>query len=458
MMAQPARGRKNLLVVHLESVAWQTLEAFPDSFPHLIRLMGEARTYRSHVAAATSTQMAMAALLHGNDCEMDAADGIAAPAGHAPSLFAQLEAAGYRSAFLCATAYPGKTLLTPLAGSIPPIWSSNDYGALLERFEAAVQARPFALYVWNQVPHIAADLALAPYARSLEELVAGGCAVTDNLLGALLEILRRHDRLEETAVVAFGDHGDDWWTHGFKRGLLHGLEPYTALLRTPLVIRDPDLPPGSDKRLASTIDIGATCLDLLGLEPAPAPAAAGRSLLRAPERAVAFAQNYTASQPDTPWRDVRRAFAAVDHSHALLATSRGLALFSYRLDPGNQTNLLHHFALDETGALVPLEPDDEPHPHFVTVRELWRAGGLQETFARLRQALRQHVAAKNALAETQGADPAALLDPGAFDRLDRTGRERYFNRADVSDRPPPGRPARRRSRLRRALRVLRGKE
>ncbi len=261
----PGAPRRSLLLFHLESVAWQTMHAFPDAFPHLTALMAESRTYRMHVTAATSTQMVLAALLHGNDFEMDAAPGLSAPAGNNPSLLNTLRAAGYRTEFLCATSYPERPMLPRFAASLPTVRTTNDFAAMLANFEEAVSTGPFAVYAWSQVPHVLANLALAARARSLDELAAGGCAVADNLLGAMLDILRRRGVAGETTVVVFGDHGDDYWTHGFKTGLTHGVEPCMPLVHTPLVIRDPALPTGVDDGIVGTTDLAATCLDLLGL-------------------------------------------------------------------------------------------------------------------------------------------------------------------------------------------------
>ena len=65
------RGHKNLLIIHLESVSWQTLNAFPESFPNLLRIMPNTRRFRSYFSSATSTQMAMTSLLHANGFELD---------------------------------------------------------------------------------------------------------------------------------------------------------------------------------------------------------------------------------------------------------------------------------------------------------------------------------------------------------------------------------------------------
>lgn len=439
----PARP-KNLFVFHLESTSWQTFNAFPEAFPHLRALMAEARTYRRHYASATSTQMVMAAFLHGNDFEMDGAAGLARPAGNNPSLFTQLAARGYETSFLCASAYPRLPILHLFNTSLPEAWKTNDFATLLQAFEQRTAQGPFAIYVWCQLPHIEADLALASHARHLDELFEGSCAATDTLLGAMLEILRRAGALEHTTTLVYGDHGDDHGTHGFKTGLLHAVEPYPALIHTPLVIRDERLSIGSDGRLVSTVDLASTCLDLLGIEgdwPFPH---SGRSLLAEGARTVAFAQNLTASQADMDSWDVKKGFAALDHSHALLVTARGLQLFNHRLDPGGHHNLLHHFDVDTAGRLVPVDLPRPHHPHFRTQRHLWRSGALQEDVARLRDALHAHVAAKNAHARERQADASMLLDLAAFDRLDRTGREAFLGCAPPSSpdgRFPPARPS-----------------
>ena len=319
---------RNLLIVHMESISWQTIQAFPEAFPHLRALMGEARTYRRHYASATSTMMVLAALLHGNDMEMDAAPGLAPPSCNTPSLFRLLEKAGYATDMMCATPSPERPILKSFAESLPPVWKTNDYTALLERFDVqtgnAGDTQPFAIQVWSQLPHIEVSLSTAPYAESLDDLISGSCAVADTLLGAMLEILRRKGELDNTTVVVFGDHGDDYYTHGFKNGLIHAVEPNTALIHTPLIIRDAALPLGDDARLVSTIDIAPTCCALLGLPYDVAFPTPGKSLLDGEGHDIVFCQNFTARQADRVEWDIRKCFAAIDHSCLLMVTSRGM--------------------------------------------------------------------------------------------------------------------------------------
>ena len=219
-------GHKNLLFIHLESISWQTLNAFPESFPNLLRIMPSTRRFRSYFSSATSTQMVMTSLLHGNSFELDAAPGLARPAANNPSLFSILDSKGYRTEFLGVSAFNIGPMLPLLASSLPPVWTTDDFAELLAKFETAIAQGPFAIYVWNLVTHIGHAIALESFSDSIDDLVSGACAVADRIVGELFDLLERHGVLDETVVVMFGDHGDDYWTHGFKRGVTHGAEPY----------------------------------------------------------------------------------------------------------------------------------------------------------------------------------------------------------------------------------------
>jgi membrane-anchored protein YejM (alkaline phosphatase superfamily) len=162
--------RKNLVIIHLESIAWQTLSAFPEAFPNLNRVMPTARVFRWYFSSSTSTQMVLAYLFHGNDFELDAATGLAKPAGNNPSLFTILQAAGYQTEFLCLTARRAKTMLPLFADTLAPVWSTNDFGELLQKFEKLTATPPFGIYIWNLVSHIEHALALAPYAGGVDDL------------------------------------------------------------------------------------------------------------------------------------------------------------------------------------------------------------------------------------------------------------------------------------------------
>jgi hypothetical protein len=132
-----------------------------------------------------------------------------------------------------------------------------------------------------------------------------------------------------------------------------------------------------------------------------------------------------------------------------MVSSRGLELYGHKLDPGNHSNLLHHFELTDEGVLRLLESQLPPHPHFNTVRHMWLSNGaLQSTFASLHRALKDHVAAKNAYvkARKNRRDALDVLDLQMFDRINRHGRNSFFGSAEPRPEEPIIGAAPRRSR------------
>ncbi len=383
------------------------------------------------MSSATSTQMVLTYLFHGNDFELDST-GLTKPAANNPSLFSILQSAGYQTAFLCATAITGKKMLPMLADSIGPVWSTNDFGKLMEKFETLTATRPFAIYVWNLVTHVEHALSLAPYATGLNDLLGGACAVADHALGSLLEILARKDLMDDTTIIIFGDHGDDYWTHGFKGGLVHGMEPYTHLIHAPLLIRDASLPAGKDNRLTSTVDLMPTILELLGLPSGLPFAHSGQSFLHG-EREHAFCQNFTAIQPDASHLDVRQSFSVSDRSYTLLVSSRGLELFNHRQDPTNHCNLLHFFDLNQEGKLVLRPADGYAHLHFATtMRHMLNQPAMNDDFQKLRDALRTHISDKNSyvVERTPGRYPS--VDLSNLDIINRYDHDRFFGKVETT--------------------------
>ena len=412
---------KNLLVLHLESITWQRLAAFGSAFPNVRRLLGEARVFENFFSSATSTLMVVGYLLHGNDFEFDTStvfEGMR-PAANNRNLFSVLHGRGYHADLVCLNAFhaASPTKLSAWADDLPPVWGTNDFPTLFARFDALTDAPPFAIYVWDLVTHIEHSLALAPYSNGLTDQVRRACAVADHAVGEFLRTLERKRLLADTTIVVYGDHGDDYWTHGFKGGMVHATEPYTQITWTPLAIRDPGLAAGSDERLASTIDVAPTCLALLGIDEAPAFAHSGIDLLTGVHEHV-FSQNFTANQPDHREFGIAKAFAVTDDACNLLASSRGLELYAYRLDPGNHCNLLHLFDLASDGRLA-LKPRQGAAGHFRAALQdnPGAVSDLAARFARLRAALAGRIEAKRAYIAARGVDPTHPLDPRCLRKI-----------------------------------------
>lgn len=406
---------KNLLVLHLESVCRQRFAAFASSFPNTRRLLQEARVFDRFFSSATSTLMVVTYLFHGNDFEFDAAtlfEGMR-PSGNNRHLFSVLQERGWNANLVCLDGFHATrpTTLSSWSGDLPPVWSTNDFPTLFARFDELTNAPPFAIYVWDLITHVEHSLSLAPHADGYTDQVRLACRVADDAIGVFLAMLARKGLLDQTTIVVYGDHGDDYWTHGFRGGMVHATEPYTGITRTPLAIRDPGLAAGVDQRLASTIDLAPTCLELLGVDHAYTFAPSGASLLGTPASAV-YSQNFTASQADNREYGIAQAHAAVDDTYALLASSRGLEFYAHELDPGNHCNLLHFFDFAADGRLA-LRPQRAAPGHYraALIDNPWAVAHLESHFTSLRERLAARIAAKREFIVGRGANPVHALDP-----------------------------------------------
>ena len=427
---------KNLLILHLESITRERLAAFASSFPHTLRLTREARVFNRFFSSATSTLMVVTYLFHGNDFEFDQASRFEGmrPAANNRHLFSILRDRGYAPNLLCLNAFETHraTRLASWPDELPPAFGTHDFPTLQARFDAITDAEPFAIYVWDLITHIEHSLALAPFASGLTDQVARACAVADDAIGTMLATLERKGKLANTVVVLYGDHGDDYWTHGFKAGMVHGTEPYTNVTWTPLAIAGAGIAPGICDGIASTIDIAPTCLAALGVDERLPFAHSGRDVLAATHQ-VAFSQNFTANQPDDRALGIAKAFAIADDTYNLVASSRGLELYAYRLDPGNHCNLLDFFDTAPDGRLVLRNGLSKVNHFRAALPDNPRAvAHIDERFRALRDALAARVAAKRAYIESAGVQPSHALDPGVFG---------VFARTLAPGGPQPSRPA-----------------
>lgn len=102
-------------------------------------------------------------------------------------------------------------------------------------------------------------------------------AVMDRQLSRLLARLDADADRFETHLVVVSDHGESFGEGG---ALAHGKRLTPEQIRVPLFILSPRIEPGRQQRIAGSVDVAATLLDLAGL-PSRGP---GQSLLTAPQR------------------------------------------------------------------------------------------------------------------------------------------------------------------------------
>jgi len=141
----------------------------------------------------------------------------------------------------------------------------------------SVSDEPFFLFFHIYEPH-APHAAPEPYASRYRSPYDGEVAVSDAIIGELLDELRRLDLYDRSVILLLSDHGEGLNDHGDYE---HGLLLYREILQIPLLLKLPDSQLGGSavESPAALIDVLPTILELLDIE---SPAGlAGRSLLRA---------------------------------------------------------------------------------------------------------------------------------------------------------------------------------
>ena len=94
---------------------------------------------------------------------------------------------------------------------------------------------------------------------------AGGATLIDDQIGAILEVLRARDELNNTIIVFSSDHGE---MNG-DQGLIYKSTFFEPAIRVPLIVRLPSGWPGPrgviSDALVSLIDLSATLVDVIGV-------------------------------------------------------------------------------------------------------------------------------------------------------------------------------------------------
>ena len=154
--------------------------------------------------------------------------------------------------------------------------------------------------------------------------------VLDDEVGRLLASLSERD-----IAVVFSDHGEEFWEHG---GFEHGHAFWDEVLRVPLIVRAPSLPPSRIDAPTSLLDIAPTVRAALGI-PAD-PTAPGRDLGPA-SRGEAGATDALAARPQAFGRALYGGpgWAVLDRGLKWLARDGAEAVWDLAADPGETRDI-----------------------------------------------------------------------------------------------------------------------
>ena len=112
--------------------------------------------------------------------------------------------------------------------------------------------------MWGKFPLDKVDVVKDRYADSLY--------YEDTQIARVFDHLRQRGLWENTIVVIGGDNGESFFEHG---SAAHAGTVFEEVVKVPMIVRVPGMPPGADGRPAMFLDVPPSLLDALGLPPHP---------------------------------------------------------------------------------------------------------------------------------------------------------------------------------------------
>lgn len=147
----------------------------------------------------------------------------------------------------------------------------------------------------------------------------------DNVLGGIIERLKRNNLFGSTLIVVIGDHGEAFGRHG---QVTHAGRIYEENLHIPCILINPGLASARKSNLGGMVDVAPTVMDLLGY--AAPEEWQGRSLFAAKEneRVFFFA----------PWSDYLFGYREGDYKYIYNASKNETEIYDLKKDPYEQEN------------------------------------------------------------------------------------------------------------------------
>lgn len=128
---------------------------------------------------------------------------------------------------------------------------------------------------------------------------------SDQEIGRLLDFVAKAPWGERTVVVITSDHGEAFADHGMS---WHGRELWESLVRVPLIIKVPGLPPHRVPVKRGHVDLVPTLLDVLGIPAPPAGELSGQSMMNDLAQREGFEErDVYVDMPIGPYNELRRA-------------------------------------------------------------------------------------------------------------------------------------------------------
>lgn len=352
---------RNLLIMHLESLNRNNFLLNRDLFPFLCEIERQSVSFQKYFSTATSTLMAIGDILYGGMDQYETSetlDDVPETYIYESSLMDDLKKVGYHTGIYV---YPdGNNRESAeekhLAGFQNQMILKRDYKEYMEAFSEGMKTLPFALMSCNYISNSSFNkYALEGDGHDGFKRWDAGYRAMDEHVQDLFKLLKKNGVADSTVVLFYGDHGDDYWTHAFRYGMTHAIEPNALLTHTPFFIYDPKMEGRGivdyDTLLCAT-DVRELVMDILE------PQNEWLHKVKKSGRKYVFSRSAYAAQPIGNTRYFK-GYAVCDGTYLLLVSPEGMEMYHILMDSDCHNNLLAHFYIDN-GRLI----DDLNAPEY----------------------------------------------------------------------------------------------
>lgn len=403
--------QKNLIVVHLESLSNQIFYQEIHNMPFLSEMMHKSMNFSNFTTTATSSMMAFTDFCYGNDYELDLSPNLDQELKIdylEENIFNILKDNNYA---VKGIAFP-KTWRDDLNNC--KIWdlkdpydysseTSEEFYSNIENFIVSKKNIniPVAMHIWDIRSHIFyMDNDKQSLTNFLERRSYGYNAI-DNTFKFVYELLQKENMLEDTLIVAYGDHGDELWSHNLNAGFCHSIEPYSSIVHTPCLLIDSELQSGLISTPVSLIDLKWIILDLLKVDYKKSFDKNGWNALKNP-RNYCFSKNLLANQTAKVNGVLRKAYSVTNENYHLIVSAFGLEFYMHKIDPSNTFNILNLFTLNEHGELIDFDHRGAWHSHFKKIMFDGQLEHIKNNFSKMYKELYNFVDEKNKYVSEHG--------------------------------------------------------
>lgn len=342
--------KRNLILVHLESVNMCLFNMHRELFPNINRIVSDGTLFENYFSTATSTIMAVVDLTYGTMYKDEKNQTVKENQNtkanrknnNYSSVFEELKQQGYfTKGFVWPKSGDTENIKKQEAvGKGIELQSYSSYDLFMQDINIELSStQPFAFFLMNLVSHISYRDKTRNYKCSFESWKES-YKLLDDWIGQIWNVLQEKELLDNTVIVMYGDHGDDFWGHRFHNGYTHAIEPYSNMIQTPLIVYEPK---GSLKNiheeLMSGVDIKNLIMQLLY-----------KDVCKKIDRKYAYARNIYACQKAKIF-SLGKGYSVTNGEYLLMVSVRGMELYNISMDYFNTCNLLDFFFINDKGKI-----------------------------------------------------------------------------------------------------------